>query len=182
MPRRRAKIAPSQELEIHRYLIAALLTGPRRPQWLRPSNGPPECLFRRSLFFVKRKADEYCEHRLNGKYTTVLRSGITEQLKKNNEVLLVFADRTMEEKRKLREATTGVFTRASLQRFRSSALKGHSMCIYVVIAKSSRAAGDARSRADRDLDSLVRQMIANESRTDSSPDSIRTQRSRGMTR
>src|SRR5262245_3113680 len=40
MPRRRAKIAPSQELEIHRYLIVALLTGPRRPQWLRPSNGP----------------------------------------------------------------------------------------------------------------------------------------------
>jgi hypothetical protein len=115
VPRRRAKIAPSQELEIHRYLIAALQTGPRRPQWLRPSNGPAGFLFRRSLFFVKRKADEYCEQPLNVQYTTLLREWITEQLKKKNEVLLVFDDRIIEEKQKHREANACVFTRASLR-------------------------------------------------------------------
>jgi hypothetical protein len=115
MPRRRAKIAPSQELEIHRYLIAALQTGPRRPQWLRPSNGPAGFLFRRSLFFVKRKADEYCEQPLNIQYTTLLRERIIEHLKKKNEVLLVFAHRVTEEKRTLREANVCVFIRASLR-------------------------------------------------------------------
>jgi len=72
-------------------------------------------LFRRSLFFVKRKADEYCEQRVNVQYTTVFRNGITEQLKKKNEVLLVFADRITEEKRKLRETNALVFIRASLR-------------------------------------------------------------------
>jgi hypothetical protein len=77
-----------------------------------------------------------------------LQERITEQLKKKNEVLLVFADRMREEKRKLREANVCVFTRASLQRFRISALKGDSMCIYEVIAKSSRM-GRPRRRLTR---------------------------------
>ena len=72
-------------------------------------------LFRRSLFFVKRKADEYCEQLFNDQYTTVLREWIIEQLKKKNEVLLVFADPVMEEKRTLREANVCVFIRGSLR-------------------------------------------------------------------
>src|SRR5688572_4556658 len=155
MPRRRAKIAPSQELEIHRYLIAALQTGPRRPQWLRPSNGPTECVCRRSYFFVKRKAIEYCEQRLYVQYTRVFRDGIIEQLKKKNEVLLVFAGCMLEEKRKPREATTCVFTRASFPRFRSSALKGDSMRICAVMTKSSREGCDASRSIDRACESFV---------------------------
>ena len=72
-------------------------------------------LFRRSLFFVKRKAYEYCEQPLNVQYTTVLCEWIIEQLKKKNEVLLVFAHPITEEKRTLREANVSVFIRASLR-------------------------------------------------------------------
>lgn len=72
-------------------------------------------LFRRSLFFVKGKADEYCEQPINVQYTTVLHEWIIAQLKKKNEVLLVFTDRIMEEKRTLREANICVFIRASLR-------------------------------------------------------------------
>jgi hypothetical protein len=102
-----------------------------------------------SLFFVKRKAAEYCEHPPNDKYTIVLLDGIIEQLKKRNEVLLVFADSDTEEKRKPREANTCVSTRGSLPRFRMIALKRDSMCIYEVIAKSSREGRDATRTGDR---------------------------------
>jgi len=39
------------------------------------------------LFFVKRKAVEYCESDSKLKYTTALRPGITEQLKNKSESL-----------------------------------------------------------------------------------------------
>jgi hypothetical protein len=44
-------------------------------------------LFRSLLFFVKRKALEYCECLLNAKYTNEFYVGIIEQLKKRNESL-----------------------------------------------------------------------------------------------
>ena len=88
------------------------------------------------------------------------------------------ADRIREDKRKLQEATARVSTRASLRRFRSSGLKGDSMCIYEVIAKSSHAGRDAARCIDRACESFAMPAIVNESRTDS----IRTQRSRGTTR
>jgi hypothetical protein len=109
-------------------------------------------LFRRSLFFVKRKADEYCEQLLNVQYTTVLQEWIIAQLKKKNEVLLIFADRITEGKRKLREANAHVFIRVSLRRFRMIALKRDSVCIYEVIAKSSCMSRDV---LESDRDSLA---------------------------
>jgi hypothetical protein len=109
-----------------------------------------------SLFFVKRKAAEYCEHPLNAKYTIAILDGIIEQLKKRNQVLLVFARRVTEEKQKPREANTCVSTRGSLPRFRMIALKRDSMCIYVVIAKSSREGRDATRRAIEDVNHFSR--------------------------
>ena len=85
----------------------------------------------------------------------VFRDRITEQLKKKNEVLLVFADRMLEEKRKLREANARVFIRASLRRFRASALKRDSMRICAVMTKSSREGCDASQPIDRACESLA---------------------------
>jgi hypothetical protein len=85
----------------------------------------------------------------------VLRDGITEQLKKKNEVLLVFAGRMLEEKRKHREANARVFIRASLRRFRASALKGDSMRICAVMTKSSREGCDASRPMDHACESFA---------------------------
>ena len=79
---------PSQKLEIHRCLIAALLNRTSTPTMATSIKRSSGCfLFRTLLFFVKRKALEYCEQLLNVQYTTVFQDGITEQLKKKNEVL-----------------------------------------------------------------------------------------------
>jgi predicted unusual protein kinase regulating ubiquinone biosynthesis (AarF/ABC1/UbiB family) len=95
-------------------------------------------LCRRVLFFVKRKAVEYCEQLLNVKYTTVLPEGIIEQLKKKNEVLQVFQPLASEEKRKRSKAKPRVSSRASLPRFRPGALADDWSASREVIAKSSR--------------------------------------------
>jgi hypothetical protein len=106
-------------------------------------------LFRTLLFFVKRKAVEYCEQLLNSKYTAVFHAGITEQLKKKNEVLQTRVRRIIEEKRKHDEATACPSTLSCFPRIGIDALTHDSKPTVEVIVKSSRvtpARGNYRPR------------------------------------